>query len=644
MQTAVRRFSIPTKLIFALLCLIWCAGVGRGQTATFPPTTGGSFNPASPGPIGGTTPAAINGTTGNFSSTVMIGNVYYATATDAGVRAAISALTTLGGGNVILPSGTITLSSSLPCGTDVHVYGVQPILTNWTGAGFNLGATGTILTGSGFPAFACNNTPVGTGSGYQAAAQVQGFQVHDVGFTGFTRAFDIGAQNSPGCYWCVFDNLYLSGMTDWGMVLQNPNQTHLNGIFSVDNTTGDILIQSSVESSVYEPGNSYLEFIYSNPLNNNSHGIVLAAPGSDGGNGSMLNLIHMVNVQVNRFGDTLVSQSATMSNSSTSIGVTDLSKFSVGMPLYFTSTANGFTANQLYFILSVSGSSGAGNITLGTSYYATSAITATGNTAITLNTYGFCNMEVRASNAQGSSRIYQTNFDGVDYEAASASSTCGLYQEESLESSFHQNGQAAFGTRPYFSYRSSTYGNIVTNQPVYYDIDAASVSGLIWPGSRNPAYNRSPAGIVYDNVNSVAGLQLTSGAASSLPDLYSRSAFLYPNTGIGERIFPRDTAITLGGAQTGAIIFNGSSGVTYTLPILDNGGTPSASFQGSRYLICNASAANTLAIATQSSQTLNNISAKTSTAIPINSCMEFIGSITVGGTLFWSVFVSASVP
>jgi hypothetical protein len=49
MQTAVRRFAIPTKLLIVCLLILGCAGLGLGQTGVFPPPSGGGAPTGSAG-------------------------------------------------------------------------------------------------------------------------------------------------------------------------------------------------------------------------------------------------------------------------------------------------------------------------------------------------------------------------------------------------------------------------------------------------------------------------------------------------------------------------------------------------------------------------------------------------------------------
>lgn len=78
------------------------------------------------------------------------------------------------------------------------------------------------------------------------------------------------------------------------------------------------------------------------------------------------------------FNGVSIAQAATFTNSSPNIGVTTSSSFAVGQTVVFSATANGFTANTPYFVLTNSG-----NITVSATAGG-SAINATGTTPMTV--------------------------------------------------------------------------------------------------------------------------------------------------------------------------------------------------------------------------------------------------------------------
>ena len=105
----------------------------------------------------------------------------------------------------------------------------------------------------------------------------------------------------------------------------------------------------------------------------------------------------------------------------------------------------------------------------------------------------------------------------------------------------------------------------------------------------------------------------------------------------------QDTTKSLtGSSPVGHIVFNGAAGQTFTLPAITDAAVKT-SMVGYEFWITNASA-NALAVATSSSQTFNNIAAKTSFNLAANTHCKVIASKSSGGTLFWAVMLSAPIP
>ena len=190
------------------------------------------------------------------------------------------------------------------------ISGMLPGLTTFDSTGDDywvlLNSMGTVISGtSSFPCIAYNNSPLSSGSGYLASNALRHADFTNLGFTGCTRAFDVGAQNSPGLYFSHVNNIYVSGTTDWGVHFDNFSEDDFERIFSVSNTTGDMRFAASVDVTYYEPGNSTFKQLYASPLNNAARGIVFESLGGNGTTSTTLNYIDVRNIQVNRYRDTL---------------------------------------------------------------------------------------------------------------------------------------------------------------------------------------------------------------------------------------------------------------------------------------------------------------------------------------------------
>lgn len=554
------------------------------------------------------------------------------------IQSAINAVSGLGGGIVFIRAGTYNLSASIVPISNVSIYGVLPGLTNFDGISddwWTFSNQGTVLKGDGtFPGFAYNNVPSSNPSAYTSVNALQSVEICNLGLYNFSRGFDIGSSENPGSYFCVFRSIFVSSCTDWGIHFENFSECLFERIFSVSSITGDMWFAGS--ASLYNSGNTTFIQLYASPLNNLARGIVFAAPGGHSNAQSVLNSIKVFDIQANRYRDTLVTQTITPSNGSTPISVTDLTKFKVGMPFWVTSTADGYSANVMYFVLSVSGSTGAGTITAGTSASTNTAISGTGNTPLTLKTAGFANVELAGNiSTVGLVSTVNAELHGLDLEGEPSSML--IYDEGSNESSYQPGFLAQTGGPAAFVLRSARYPQITFNYPIEADIDGNS-NNVTWNGARGTLRQFCPIGLYFDSALNTNALNLYDGN-SQTPTAYMRGNakhFLYPSRGgFGELIATQDTSVTLSDTMCGLVTFNGSSSQTITLPVIDNASTPSNSFQGFRVKIVNASG-NSLSIATQNSQTFNNVTNKTTTTMAPNSVLELTAATTAGGTLYWA--------
>jgi len=346
--------------------------------------------------------------------------------TEAQIRAAFTALVAVGGG-VIKIHGRITLSASLPMASNI-IYlgdGYSLIYTQYPDSGSaTLDTTkGTVLIGNGtFPAFTYNTSgltlaqattlygapgPAAASTNFSNAA-LTNTGVINIGLKNFSIGIQAGAQYRMSFLYSTF-NVCATDCTQWGFWIENFQHCDNCQFYGFNNTLGNVMFAAS-GAGYLAPGNSYFNAVLGSvkqgvqnaPIRN----VVLAAY-----NGSAFGSMAITHLQGNRFSQISSTQAATMSNGSPNIGVTDLTYFAVGMPVTFSATINGFTVNWIYFVLSVSGASGAGTITVGnyqpslasqyrpTGYvndvpFAGTAINAAGNTAVNIISQGFPCIEV----------------------------------------------------------------------------------------------------------------------------------------------------------------------------------------------------------------------------------------------------------
>lgn len=309
--------------------------------------------------------------------------IYVAAATDASIRTAALAAFNNGGGRVKIPSGTITLASPLPLYAGVIYEGVPVMATQ--GGGPIVGIGGTILLGDGtFNGFEYNPTDTGTPPATWTALDttcVRGIGIQDITLNNFLYGVKIGAKYIGGCNFGRFGRLEIMNCRAWGFWIENYEQSTFDRIIVGSCDIGQIAAVGS-GANVWNGGNSEWIHCFSNP-GPLSRGICAWARGAN----SKLNQDTWISCEVNRSGQN-VSQAATMANGAANITVTDGSKFPLDMPMVFDTTANGFTANQVYFVVSR-----ASNVIQVSDTMRGTALVATGATALNAVSKDFANME-----------------------------------------------------------------------------------------------------------------------------------------------------------------------------------------------------------------------------------------------------------
>lgn len=513
-------------------------------------------------------------------------SVFFVTAaTDAAIRAARSAAISAGGGVIYLPNANITLSSPIPCDSGIHWIGVPPQLsfsTNipdsvWTLTG------GSILTGNGtFSAFAGNNIDNASPPSPFAASAINDFKVESIGFNNFKHAIEIGAKYQIGCVYSQFKNLYITNGPDFGLYVQNfmhcifeqiieYNQYHA-GYFSCYN-----------DSTVLATGNSYFNRLHAINVDALSRGWVFEAKSPDGVAKSQLGDCAITQLQYNRYNGTTISQSATFVNTSTNVTVTDGTKFAVGLPVTFTSSGNGFIANQIYVVLSVSGNV----LTLGNSKNG-SAIAANNNLGLTIISYGMPNVEIQGING-GSSEILGFNNLTLDIGGLSGAT---VWLENAINSHIHlQTDGIPANVNTAVCVRNSQASEIWSQTSTKIDMDANS-SGVRFFGGRDYCAEYSGVGLYNDSVRGTYGLTIGTFLSGNTFDVEARSPngpYLYPISPMGQKVTYWDSSLTLTTGQAGIVVFNGPSGQKFTLPTIVTDTNPIISHIGCPFFIVNKS-------------------------------------------------------
>lgn len=329
-------------------------------------------------------------------------------------------------------------------------------------------------------------------------------------------------------------------------------------------------------------------------------------------------------MQCNRFGGGGTAQAATMTNGSANIVVVDGSAYPVGMPVIFTSTANGFTQDRTYSVLTRAGNT----ITVGNTRNG-AAVVATGATAIQIRSNGFPNVEVVGGPG---SLVQHSQILHIDAEGFS---TAQVYLEN-LGNCFINVTElnVANGLNSIVA-RSVAYSGIESRKEAVTDFDGNSFTSE-FSGSIHAMRQLRMHGISYDKTANRPVISLFSNGSATSPDI----AAVGVNNGQIIQ-FNRPTAIRVNSSVSGAIALDAGRGGlvpvtgagphTLTLPTITNA-SAQTSMLGLEFSISNLSSVN-VTVNTDGTQTLGGQTGVFSATIPAGECWAFIATTT--GT--WTV-------
>ncbi len=297
-------------------------------------------------------------------------------------------------------------------------------------------------------------------------------------------------------------------------------------------------------------------------------------------------------------------------------GVTDLSKFGVGMPVKFSATANGYTTGLIYFVLSMSGTTGSGYLTAGNAMGGSGGSTpipSTGATAVNVVTQGWPVFEIGGFDS-GSSVTYSSVKGASDFEVGgtahivvqgctgldlelgnshSASSTCDLCirnlyfsqgirinsQYSGLSTDFDSSGQKVLmsgaNTNPISAYYAGVGAIIGSNGFGALNLSGAPTSDVIC----NSNFNKQ---IQMQNAFALQHSQITTGTTITTSNgnlltfitaaggTFTIPALTSTNFVGWELRISNPTANTATGTATQNIVGQGASSTTLTLATLTN--------------------------------------------------------------------------
>ena len=462
---------------------------------------------------------------------------------------------------------------------------------------------------------------------------------------GVKRFLKCGAKNTFGFLYSVVDGIWATGGATKMPLFEHTNysQSTFRRIFTYD---GDGQNHGcDYPLGIFIPGNSSFSQLFNANNGIGSSSLVQRGIRFQCETGSNMNEVKVDAVQNNNSVVATQTQTGATTNGSADITVTDGTKYPLDAPVWFSSVGSNTTIYQdlIYFVTSQIGNT----IQVSASKGATAVVpNATG--AITINAKGFCGLELASV---GNGYITSMSVKGIDVEANSSAQL--LIQQavgyfEVLQCSADDSKWGVVGR---------TASGVLVNVFEKNTTDIDKNCRLMWLGSRDGTAPGSQSyggfGMWYDKTADMVGLSLhhdstiSGGIGPNRPAFQGVKPSPFPwvksNFPVGTVQNTRDTTLAFtGSSPVGHIIFAGAAGQTFTLPTIVDAATKT-SMVGYSFEFTNASA-NALTMATSSSQTFNNIAAKTSFSLAANTYAKFIGSKTSGGTLFWTVILSAVLP
>lgn len=549
--------------------------------------------------------------------------------TGAAVQAAINAAAAAGGGVVQLPAGVIQLTVPLIPASGVAIRGVVP--------GMNYGSNpntipdswlvgpqgGTIINCAGGDGFAWNLTPLGVPASQLAftLTGLSGFEISGIGFTNFRNGINAGATNNCAALYAKFFDLFGQSASGWLVNITNFQHCNFARLRSFGGLVGQMFFGNDVPAATLQPGNSTFEDLFgvtgsgSNLIRGICHNV----------NQGTQNQATHSRIQMNKLNASTVTQAATMVNTQSNITITDGTKFAINVPVSFTTTANGFTANKIYFVLSV-----VGNVVTVANTVGGAAVTATGNTAINMVTQGFAPLELVA--LAGSQFTNQT-MTNIDVEGGG---TCAILMQNKSGmlmniSQLPQTSQSTQGV----CCRGVVNSTINASNGTNTDFDnSAPGAALTYNGQRTAGcVGFMGNGTWYDTVSGNAFISMgcvfdTQGNA--MFNLVAGNKLFPGSLGLGQKAVLSGTANqALGDSQLNNVYTNNVSGTGPTLPQI------TATNLGMWATLANFTAA-AQTFTTTASQLINNVVARTTIVINPNASARLVsGNGPSGGFCWW---------
>lgn len=578
-----------------------------------------------------------------------------ATPVDAALQTTINTLAAVGGGTLILGAGTYTLNNPVTMANNVSIVGVAtafPPSTNllsntWTPSGGTI-----IVAGSATQGFIWNTTDLGSVTNW-GANQLSGVVLENLCFSGFTgQGLKIGAKNAEGLVMSRLRHLafyncgtqgstYETGAT-YGLELRNYAGINVSEIYAAKCANG-LLFRVSVATATQQLGNSTFTDIQvdtqalASP--NFSRPIVI---GTDPGVAtSFSNQIRGSSIAVYSYLRSTITGTASMAGGTTfTLSAGTITNFPVGMPVKFTTGSGNIAAGVTYFVLSNNGT----NLSVGSSRGGAALTLPTLSPTITQLGYPLLDLGGLITTTLGQPNSI---FQGLDLEGSALGS---IYAENCLGLDLHIN-QITNGSGTGIVLRSSQA--IVRSYGSAFAIDDSSGSVIVFGGvlkSPQP-FLPYPVGLYSDGTNSVPGFSIGTGLQTTVaaPNFVVKgnNGFIYPNAPFGETVQASLTATaTVGIIRSGLYNCEQASAATYTFSAALTNAAIISSQVGARFWFNNVGAGNaTIVPSTNAAGNLINNTAHTNNQVLLTpgQWAYFVGSLSSGGTTYWSVITNGTI-
>lgn len=553
------------------------------------------------------------------------------TKTFAGIQAAIAAAA-LFGGIVVCEAATYTNPTATPLipSSGVSVLGITPRVTFGSNPNtipdspLSQLTGGTIFDCNGTDGFAWNLTALGVPASQLVFSQsaLTNITIKGIGFINCATPIHAGATNNGSAWYSVFEDLYSAQPTGWHINLNNFQHIWVERQRTYGPLTGMMLFNNDVPAATLQPGNSTFIDLFGVT---GSPGLLVRGICHNVVQGVQNQAFH-ARIQANKQNVTPSIQAATMVNAQATFNVTDGTKFPLTMPVSFQSTANGFTASKIYFVVSSAGNTISVANTVGGA-----AINATGNTAINIITQGYAPFEMiaLAGGTFNNQEIHNLDVEG--------GGTCAILMQNksSLLMGISQLPLTTQSTQG-LCCRNVLNSIILSPNGTNTDFDNSASQAITYIGTRaGVCVGTMGQGVYTDSVSGNISLSL-----GAIFDTQSKGVLTYQpgtnNQNIGNSIAVQPTLNGNAGptlTQTAGIVGFSTSGTTITLP------TFTAASAGEMAIV--NTTVGTQTITTQGGQLFNGIAGRTTLTLPTGASVK-IGAAQFPGGTFGPIILGAS--